>query len=91
MSKEDINTIPVLIPIIFLSAILVSIIKSITACFIYSDKMFLKTNEINDMDEEEQFNNTLIKIMSKNIKRLCRSRKKRTRSEIYGLGTKRKG
>ena len=52
---------------IFLSAILVSIIKSITACFIYSDKMFLKTNEINDMDEEEQFNNTLIKIMSKNM------------------------
>ena len=52
---------------ILLSAIFVTIIKSITACFIYSDKMFLKTNEINDMDEEEQFNNTLIKIMSKNM------------------------
>ena len=52
---------------ILLSAFIVTVVKSITAIFIYSDRMFLKSNEINDMDEEEQFNNTLIKIMSKNM------------------------
>ena len=52
---------------IILSALIVSVIKSITACFIYSDRIFLKSKELNDVDEEEQFNNNLIKIMSKNM------------------------
>ena len=52
---------------IMIAAIAASLVKSITAIFIYTDKIILKLKEKDEAEKDERMNATLIKVTSKSM------------------------